>query len=1017
MAFVHLEQHSHYSLCEGTITLEDLTREAVARGDEYLSLCDTNGFYGIVHFARESRAAGLKALHGVRLEKNNESALCIARDQRGYAYLCELTSRLHAERDFSLRVALRRAPDNVYVITADRELLTSGGPHVCSEVNVQRKGYYYDYLFAREVGRTPVLIHPVYFARPEDHALHSLLRATYHNKKAGSLHDNERRPVDAWWRPAREIEQRYGEIMPEAVAATARIARESAFTFDAGKIIFPEKGDRAIARLRELCRRALPERYPNLDADEERRRVVRARLERELDMIQRKGFASYFLVVRDIVRRARYTCGRGSGAASLVSFLLYITHVDPVRHNLYFERFLNEERPDPPDIDIDFAWDEKDAVTAYVLNKYGERAAMVANHITFSHRSSVREVAKTRGLPADEIKAVTSGIHTHYKVESAGYERFVDLSSSATGHGRETAALWREIWKHGAAIGGTPRFLGLHCGGVVIAPEPIHVHVPVQPSAKGFPMIQWEKEQTEEYGLVKIDVLGNRSLAVVRDALTAIKAHHGVDIRYESFNPLDDAKTRGMLERGETIGVFYVESPAMRQLQRKTGRGDYEHLVIHSSLVRPAANKYIREYIARLKGKAYDPVLPEMQDILKDTYGIMTYQEDITRIAVSVAGFTVGQGDELRRIVSKKNKRRRLLQLKELFYKNLSARGVAAAKADRIWEMIESFGGYSFCKPHSASYALLSYKACYLKAHYPAEFLAAVLSNRGGFYSPPAYIAEARRMGLRVLPPHVNHSEVHYVGRDDVIHVGLMEIKHLPQADARRLLEERRRGGAFRNVLDYMRRTEASLKTTSLLVNAGCFAGLERYSQPQLLFLARKFDAERGPLGRRHGTAGQLGLLDEAPARIALKKELKAPPLREDSPERRLAREVETFGFILSRHPMQYYRSRITLPEDVVPAVRLGEFVGRRVRTVGILVTSRTLMTRKDELMQFLSFEDEDILFETVVFPDAHRRHAARAGRDHARLSHRAPYLLAGKVEAEFGVWYLNVEELRVLGR
>src|SRR5437867_4794217 len=323
---------------------------------------------------------------------------------------------------------------------------------------------------------------------------------------------------------------------------------------------------------------------------------------------------------------------------------------------------------------------------------------------------------------------------------------------------------WPEILEAAARLDGFPRHLSVHCGGVVIAPDGVERHVPVERAAKGVRVIQWEKDQAEEAGLVKIDLLGNRSLSVIRDACAAVRAAGGPDLPYGAFDPIDDPRTQELMRDGDTMGVFYVESPAMRQLQQKTRRGDFEHLVIHSSMIRPAANDYIREYVRRLRGGSHTSLHPILDEVLVETHGIMCYQEDVAKVAMRMAGFSTVEADGLRKVLSRKWPGKRLEDYRRQFFEGARSRGVGAEVARRVWDMILSFSGYSFCKPHSASYALVSFQSCFLKAHYPAEFIAAVISNQGGYYSTFAYVSEARRMGLRVLLPDVNESEKEYAG-------------------------------------------------------------------------------------------------------------------------------------------------------------------------------------------------------------------------------------------------------------
>jgi error-prone DNA polymerase len=1076
---VFLEQHSVYSLCEGVPFISELVSRAVQTGEKYMALCDTNGFYGVVNFVARCREEGLVPLIGARLKHPSFEGLLIARNMKGYAQISSLISGIHLNRDshpgFNLKeTILNRSRRHYVVITRDREVLaaasgtgtggsatgrsaagragsgradaagrsgsgaknsTGGGrcsgsgaknsSGVYAEINVLRKDYTRDYAAARKRGIPPVFISPVYFLKPEDHRLHLLLRAIQHNKKLDALTPKETQSRYACWRDPEELAREYS-FMPDALENTQVIARACTFDFAMGNVIAPGFCRDSFQLLEELCRRNLPRRYPHPDAR------VHERLQKELALIKKKGFADYFLIVHDLVKRSPYTCGRGSAAASLVSYLLFITHVDPIAHNLFFERFLNEERPDPPDIDIDFPWDTRDDILGYLFEKYTtRRSAMVSNHVTFSARSSVREVAKVYGIPGSEIGRVTGNIGFYYNREFDEFERYSKTRDSDF----VRAPAFRDVFRDAVEMHGRPRYLSVHCGGVVVTPKPIYYYIPVEPAPKGVNVIQLEKDQAEDFGFVKIDVLGNRSLAVVRDVLEQARRHYGHTIEYEGLNPLDDRRTIDTLARGETMGVFYTESPAMRQLQRKTGRGDYEHLVIHSSIIRPAANAYIREYVERLHGKPYTPLLPEMGDILNETYGIMCYQEDITRIALKIAGFPMGEADEIRKVILKKNKIRRKLELKDKFFRSLLERGVSLEVTEKIWTMIESFSGYSFCKPHSASFALLSFKACYLKTRYPAEFLGAVLRHGGGYYSPLAYLSEARRLGLRVERPDINLSREEYYGQGGTVHMGLKQIKGISSRAVKAVLRERERRGHFAGLYDFMERTGAGARGESdtavtkgaenapgsvgqsdlvLLIKAGAFRNVESYNQPQLLYMAKSLAAAGGRVLGREMRAG----LRPTP-----------PPMRDITADQKLLTEQELFGFIASIHPMEYYRKKLqrrpgaggpgqaagaddlrqAAGAEIIQARDLGRFPGREVRVAGIMITAKTVMTRNSELMQFISFEDETDIFETVFFPGTYRKFALS-------LSLHRPSILHGRVEEEFGVASLTVHDVTPVG-
>ena len=605
--------------------------------------------------------------------------------------------------------------------------------------------------------------------------------------------------------------------MPEAVAGAAALVEQA--TCDgiiSPRFVFPSfrgmSDEEAFRELRRLCEEGAVRRYGGMRPD------VRQRLEHELAIIREKGFASYFLVVRDIVQQCPRTCGRGSAASSIVSYLLSLTHVEPLHYNLFFERFLNRGRADPPDIDVDFPWDEREAVQRYVFRAYEGRAGMVANHVTFGARSALRDPAKALGMPAGEIGSVV---------------RFFRLGE----HERIPPYL-REA---AARLQGFPRNLGTHCGGVVITPGPITGYTHLQTSALGFPLIAWEKDATEDAGLVKIDLLGNRSLAVLRDTIALVaRRPDGEAIDWERFDPLEDAPTRDLIAGGGTLGVFYVESPATRQLLTKMGRGDYPHLVIASSIIRPAANKYIRLFVKRLRGAPYEPLHPMVADTLAETYGIMVYQEDVSRVAIDLAGFPIEDADRLRKILSKKDRELTLPDYRDRFFRGGRARGVSDEVLEKAWDMILSFDGYSFCKAHSASYAQVSYRVAYLKRRYPLEFIASVINNGGGFYGRQTYLDECRRMGFAILPPDVNASAWEYTvegaggagsgvggaggspgGPPSGLRVGLCQLRDIRRPFVDRLLGERARGGPFGGFRDFVRRTDPRLVDLRALIRSG----------------------------------------------------------------------------------------------------------------------------------------------------------------------------------------------------
>ncbi|MFH1941651.1 MAG: DNA polymerase III subunit alpha [bacterium] len=994
MHFIHLHVHSHYSLMRGTIGLEELCHRIRELGMDTVALTDTNGIYGLIFFLQIAEEYGIRPIIGAEAVTDDERAVLLVKNREGYANLCRILTHRHCGEGFVLSDDLLRMSEGLVVLSDAIPLLEklNGRCDLYAElVGGRPNRSLMD--FSRRTGIPPVATNGVYFLHPEEHRFHALLRAIDLNTKFSRLPLGELAPPYAWLQSPEEMAARFPHV-PEALENTLVVAEKCRFQGNFGSVIdcgFEGMGPDGIMReLRRKCEEGAKRRYGEVTS------AVRARLEYELGIIEEKGFGAVFLMVEDIVRRAPRTCGRGSAAASIVSYCLGITHVDPLRYNLYFERFLNPGRKDPPDIDVDFPWDERDDILDYVFDKYGpERSAMVANHVGFRPRAAVREIAKVVGLPDAEIKQVTDRLAQLWYWHGDTVEEVVDHHPIFRGLRLDPP--WPEILGWTSRLLGTPRHLSVHCGGVVVVPGALSRYVPTEEAPKGVRIVQWEKDQTEDSGLVKIDILGNRSLAVIRDALEAVRKNTGRVIVYEDFNPLDDPETQAAIARGETLGVFYIESPATRQLQKKARVGDFEHLVIHSSIIRPAANDFINEYVRRLHGEPYEPLHPILQEVLSETYGIMVYQEDVTKIAVEMAGFSPEEGDGLRKTLSKKRNHRKLSEYREKFVRGALARGIDPDIIARVWEMILSFGGYSFCKPHSASYALVSFRSAYLRVHYPAEFMAAVISNQGGYYSTFAYISEARRMGLVVHPPDVNASDRPYTGKGGEIRTGLMQLKGLKERALDRVLEERKRGGPYRSFEDFMSRTCLDPSDVRILVKAGCLDSIAGgRSRAELLW-----QTDAGRNGRPASPQGSLDLFDEETIRV--------PHLGDYDFRTALLHEVEILGFPLSVHPLDLYRDAWE-GLNIVHGSEMEKHIGRRVSMIGWWVTNKMVYTKQEEPMAFISFEDTTALYETIFFPPAFRKYCSR-------FTPVRPYILRGVIENDLGAVSLHVEEMGFLGR
>ncbi len=983
MAAPYLHFRSNYSLLRGCHSPEEICHFAKERSLSAVGITDINNFYGLIVFLLAAERVGVKPVVGVVIQKKGrELFTAYVMHRQGYSRICRLLTDMLTDRDgaFGPVDALRDSGwDGLAVLSTHTDVLERLAQREKAGLYVQLSyGRPFSFLagFARDRGLPAAAIHETVFFDESDERLYPLLRAIELNTRVEAVPEEEKLGGRHQFVEPAAME-RFFSAVPEALANAEAIAQEA----DVSGIISPRSVFPAFEGLSEegtfrllgrLCDEGARRRYGGMRPD------IRARLDYELAVIREKGFASYFLVVRDIVQQCPRTCGRGSAASSIVSFLLGITHVDPLRYTLFFERFLNRGRGDPPDIDVDFPWDEREKILKYVFKKYAGKAAMVANHVTFGPRSALRDPAKALGLPEEEVTAI---------VRAFRHGRLDDIPPFV----REAAV----------RIRGFPRNLGTHCGGVVITPGPITDYSPVQISALGYPLLAWEKDSAEDAGLVKIDLLGNRSLAVLRDALGLVEKNHGVRLEWESFDPLGNREARDLIAQGRTIGVFYVESPATRQLLTRMGHGEYENLVIASSIIRPAANQYIRTFVKRLHGAPYKPLHPLIEQTLAETFGVMVYQEDVSRVAIDLCGFSIEDADRLRKILSKKDRDLKLPDLRMKFFLGAAARGVSEQAVARVWDMILSFDGYSFCKAHSASYAQVSYRVAYLKHFYPLELMAAVINNGGGFYGRQTYLDECRRMGYAILPPDVNASRWEYTaeyapsGAAAGVRVGLGQLK-----DARRelvdvIVAERDRAGHFSGFRDFLQRVAGRFEDIRVLIRSGALDSVsEGCTRPQLFFRWQAL-----------GGDGALGFLPPA------------PPFVGDYPERvKLKDEVDTLGIVISRHPLELFRPRIrriVSTRGLSPFIRsidIPSFRGQKVWIAGILVTGKEVTTKKQQPMIFVSFEDELAVYETVFFP-------VSFARFFPLLDDGWAFLVFGRVEEDLGVCTITVEKLLPVSR
>ena len=1010
--FTHLHVHSHFSFGLGVSSPEALAEAATRQGFRTLACTDTNGVYGAVEFQLACQSAGIRPLLGAYLVADGREVVALATNEPGWGALCRAITRIHWQTgdsapSESLVDSLAGDREGLILLSRDIGLLErimgqSGPRDLYAELRPGRERHA-TLARARHLGLPFVATNGVVAAAPEDWIRHRLLRAIALNTTLSAMLPDQVWPTGAWLCAASELARHFPDC-PEAVRTAAEIAERCEYLIPIGKRIVPPRlADTAGAfdQLRSLTLEGARRRYGSITPE------LRDRIDLELGVIARKGFADYFLVVRDIVLHGPTHCGRGSVANSVVSYCLGITHVDPISCKLVFERFLNLERRDPPDIDLDFPWDERDQVLGYVFRRYPRlHSAMVANHNTFQPRGALREVAKVHGRPAGEIREVTRRIPFFYE---AGGRLQELIARHPNFRGLGLAANWEEYARIAEGLVGIPRHLSVHAGGVVITPTPLTDYVPVERAAKtllnveaeagspgGVPVIQFEKDGTEDAGLIKIDLLGNRSLAVIRDAIEAVHGNTSKRIDYTSAEAGQDPKARALFRTGQTIGVFYTESPASRLLCAKSQADSFELLVLNTSMIRPASNKYIRIYLDRLRnGPPYQPLDPALRDTLRESFGIMVYQEDVVNVCATFAGMSPATGDGLRKALSKKRPVKHLAAYAEEFFTGAMRLGRDPDAAKQVWEMIMSFAGYSFCKGHSCSYIQIAQHSCALRANHPAEFMAAVLSNGGGFYQPFAYVAEAMRMGLTVLPPDVNASQFRCSGKGREIRTGFQFIKGLSADAVERLLTQRGNQTMetpYTSVFDLRARTGIAPSDLRLLIRVGALDSIAQgWTRPMMLWMV---DA-----------AGNSRLasdwFDDLPPAV--------PVLKQYSVERRRREEYDILGFLTDAHPMQLHAGQLS-QFRLCRSTELHRHVGRYVLAAGMLTTAKPVHTVRDEPMEFVTFDDGEGLIEAVLFPGVYRE------RGHV-LFDQGPFIFRGKVEEEFGAVTLTLTHIDRLQR
>jgi DNA-directed DNA polymerase III PolC len=804
---MYLNCHSCYSLRYGVLTPEQLVAAAVARGVTALALTDINNTSCAWEFVTRCREAGIRPVLGIEFRREGRLLyIGLARSDAGFAALCRFLS------DCSLDgLPLPDTPpelEDTFIIY----------PRAVRSPDKLRPNEY--------IGIRPSAVHglyssplrhhpdklvawaPVTFLDRDSYRTHKLLRAIDTNQIIGRLDPAQHAPEDEVFHSPEQLATAYArcpELLhrAEALLDDCRCdlrsdARHNRQTFT-GAI-----GD-DLDLLRKLAHSGLSRRYGA------GHKAAADRVRRELAVIEKMHFAPYFLITWDIIRYARsagfFHVGRGSGANSIVAYCLGITDVDPIELDLYFERFINPYRSSPPDFDIDFSWDERDDVTDYIFKRYGRgNTALLATYNTFKGRSIIRELGKVFGLPKDDI------------------DRIVDEPLATEKHHPYA----RHIFHFGKNLDGLPNYLGIHAGGILISEQPLYAHTALQMMPKGFPVTHFDMHHAEDLGYHKYDVLSQRGLGHIKEAVDLIRVNRGVSVDIHDIPRIkQDERVRAQLRSGQCIGCFYIESPAMRGLLSKLRCDNYVHLVAASSIIRPgvAQSGMMREYIQRYhRPHDFQYIHPVFKEHLGETFGVMVYQEDVMKIVHHFAGLDLDESDVLRRVMTgKKKSSAEFARLRQKYFDNCRARGYSEELIQEVWRQIESFSGYSFCKAHSASYAVESFQSLWLKAYYPLEFMVAVINNFGGFYRTEVYVHEARMQGGRIHPPCVNRSGWLTSIRGEDVYLGFVHMQGLERRLAEALIAERERGGPYRDLGDFCRRVPADPSQTDLLIRIGAF--------------------------------------------------------------------------------------------------------------------------------------------------------------------------------------------------
>ncbi len=1011
--------HSHYSLLMAPSSPRSLCEEALRLGHSHLALTDRNALYGCMPFAREALRLGLQPLFGVDLYcagKQGGRLFVLARDAEGYRSLCRLLTARQLQADFDLRTAALQQQAGLFFLCEDaslqqnlRRALPAGQCFLLARSAVQLRGH--------QAGVESIAVQECWFARPADHAAQRLFLAVKNNRGL-DLQDNREAAAASMHLPSQaQLTRLWPKDNPQVPVALQRAEDlRAACTLHwtvKPSPIFPHcavpAGESPATHLRQLVQAGVAQRYGQSTATDLQK--VQQRMQHELQVIQHMGFTSYFLVVQQIVGLARdrgiAVVGRGSAAGSLVAYALGFTDADPLRYGLLFERFLNPERPDLPDVDLDFCWRRRDELLQAVYDHFGhERVAMIATYNHFGRRAAYRAAATALGVPAQEVKQ----------------------PSALLQHDQQ---LQQRILRAAEQLQGAPRHLGVHPGGIVLVPGAIQDHVPLQRASKGLVVTQFDMHGVEALGLVKIDLLGNRALTILQDSLDLLRQQHVPAIPDLLDIPEDDAATASLLQQGGTLGCFQVESPGMRTLLQQMQAQNMDQVIQAVALIRPgpAASGMKELFWQRSRGLRPVEMPAVLEPVLQETLGVMLYQEDVIRVAMAVAGLSASAGDRLRRYLQAQSDGAQAAaaddevtaQDNEAWQAFCIAglrQGMERSLLWQVWQTLARFAGYAFCKAHAVTYGRIAYRCVYMKAHHPAAFMAALLSNDAGYYAKGVYVEEAKRLGIRFFGPCVQHSVGDFKVEQQKqqaawgIRVGLRQVRGLSRRSIQSILQAQKLGAPFAGLPEFLQRSQVSAEEAENLILVGGLACLG-HTRPELLWRLRVAPTGKAALRlqgeQRH--QGELSLQGERCHQGellagALTPMPDFPCLPDYSAKRSVSLQLALLGFSLQEHPVEVLWGAQPR-RDLQPLGGLEQRLGQRVQVLAWMVARRRIHTKQQQPMLFFTLEDGTGIVEACLFAKPYQRLAAE-------LQGAGPYLVRGRVESQSGGLSLRVEGLQL---